>query len=144
MIEQQQVGRRLLISDLKAWLQETYEIVHEDSNVEDPVAFEAGLTMSDEPDLLVSLVFVSGGRLVNDDAFETRPFRMYVRGPQFRPDIAERVAMELDDLIMMDLPGNLGIQSVVWNGGPPALILQDEAERMTYSCTYIPTASTNF
>lgn len=101
-----------------------------------------------QPDVIAVVTPAGGAQPTDDGVFDQPAFQVAVRGPQRRnySEQAYLAAFEADRLIRFALPGYIGTTwcpSAVRLSGPPTLVgpSPDRAERITYTATYVITAS---
>lgn len=104
-----------------------------------------GPYMPRSPDLLGVVTRTSGPGLTTEDVLDTGGFQLRIRGSQgYSPD-SEAAAADADRrIVFADLPATFRgnrIVSVTRSGGPPTVLspAPDDAERITWVCTYLPT-----
>lgn len=102
-----------------------------------------------QPDVIAVVAPAGGAPPVNDGLFEQQAFQVAVRGPQRRvyDERAFRAAWDMDRAIRFaPLPGYIGstwCPSVMRSSAAPTVVmpLPDAAERITFTATYLFTAS---
>lgn len=93
------------------------------------------------PDSLIYLGATGGPGEARERAFELATFQVRARGQQNDPASAEALSGRVDAALMdVSYPQTFGARHVVrimWVGGPPAIVGQDDARRSECACNYL-------
>lgn len=126
----------IAVADLEAYLTET--VIDAEAV---PVVSGVDTDAMNLPGRMVALTSVPGGPMSHENRIDYPAFQVRVAGEQGDFDSAERLAGQIDLALLAVCTttrvGSVFVKNINRSGGPPSLLLKDDANRYHFVCTYL-------